>query len=857
MADLDIFFNRVREYFGKWFLQPEQDENLLRNSFKEHYKIFRSLLTANNNALELMAEMEQALNSGRPFGMTFVRSHCAALSFQVYKMIQRLQELSGGKYGGLSPSFKAVSERMEEVLARQPVVGDGPFILEMAEIDKHSADQVGEKMANLGEIANRAGLPVPDGFVISAAAAQRFLSANDLRDEINRRLTICNTDNLEELYTTSAAIHQLIAQAHLPEDLEVQIFEAYQRLAQRAGGGEILLAIRSSALGEDGGNASFAGQYRTQLNVSADLLIQSYKEIMAGKYKSQAIVYRLQRGFRHQDVIMCVGCLVMVDAKFGGVMYSRPPTNLRSSYVIISAVPGLAGQVVDGTVDTDIFYVAREVPHEIISRRLRRESGNDILSDDQVRELARIAVLLEVHFGAPQDIEWSINPQGEIVLLQSRPLGHVSKIADLASGPTGEDGPEALFAGGSTASSGVGCGAVCVVRSNVDLLRFPKGAILVVEHPLADWATLLPRATAVVSETGQVAAHLATVAREFGIPALFGVKGAMTKLTENQIITVDATGCRIYDGCHEELLGQPVNLPDLMKGSPLYKLLEDVLSLVAPLNLTDPASLYFRASSCKTLHDLTRFCHEKAVSEMFSFGSKFRFDEKAAKQLVGETPFQWWVIDLDNGFSESYNRREKFVHIGQIVSTPLLAIWEGMITIPWQGPPSVSLRGFGSILFQSTMNRELDPAVRSGLSNRNYFLVSKNFCNLSVRLGYHFSLVEAHVSDLLTENYVSFQFKGGAADENRRFIRVQLLKDILQQFDFRVEQKADALTARIEKKPAPFLLSRLKILGYLLIHTRQIDMVMDEQIKVEQYRQKILADINTILSPERIPAEEN
>jgi pyruvate, water dikinase len=294
-----------------------------------------------------------------------------------------------------------------------------------------------------------------------------------------------------------------------------------------------------------------------------------------------------------------------------------------------------------------------------------------------------------------------------------------------------------------------------------------------------------------------------------------------------------------------------------MKGSPVYKVLEQVLELAAPLNLTDPASVYFRPSSCKTFHDLTRFCHEKGVAEMFAFGSKYRFDEKAAKQLVGETPFQWWVIDLDDGFSEEYDRHQKFVHIDQIVSVPMLAIWSGMVAVPWHGPPPVSFRGFGSIIFQSTMNRELDPAVRSGLANRNYFLVSSNFCNLSVRLGYHFSLVESHVSDMLTENYVSFQFKGGAADEGRRFIRVQLLKDILERFGFRVEQKVDALTARIEKKPPPFLLSRLKILGYLLIHTRQIDMIMDEQFRVEQYRKKLLTDIETILKPDELPAAEN
>lgn len=852
-----MILQRFRNFFGKW-LAPPRDDARLRSSFQEHYKVFRSLLTANNNALELIAEMEQALNSGRPFSMTFVHSHCTALSFQVYKMIQRLQELADDRYGGLIPAFKAISEQMEAILAVRPVIAGGPFILGMNEIDRRSADQVGEKMANLGEIANRAVLPVPDGFVITSAAAHHFLTENDLQDEINRRMTICNLDNLEELYRTSAAIHGLITKAPVPVDLERQIHDAYQRLTERAGGRDRpVLAMRSSALGEDSGNASFAGQYRTQLNVEEDMMDQTYKEILAGMYKSQAIVYRLQRGFRHQDVIMCVGCLVMVDAKVGGVMYSRSPTDPRSPSVVISAAPGQAGQVVDGRVDTDIYEVGREPPYAIMALKLRRGADKEVLSDDQARELCRIAVRLEDHFGGPQDIEWSINQQDAIVLLQSRPLGQASTVEAIALTTAEQKGEDVLLAGGVAACRGVAAGPVYIVRASLDLLQFPKGAVLVVEHPLPEWATLLPRAAAVISETGQVAAHLATVSREFGIPALFGVPGAVEKLKNGQMVTVDATGGRVIDGSREDLLGEPEPPPNLMKGSPIYRVLEQVLELAAPLNLTDPASVYFRPSSCKTFHDLTRFCHEKGVSEMFSFGAKYRFDEKAAKQLVGETPFQWWVIDLDDGFSEEYDRHQKFVHIDQIVSVPMLAIWSGMIAVPWQGPPPVSFKGFGSIIFQSTMNRELDPAVRSGMSNRNYFLVSGNFCNLSVRLGYHFSLVESHVSHLLTENYVSFQFKGGAADANRRFIRVQLLKDILEQFGFRVEQKVDALTARIEKKPAPFLLSRLKILGYLLIHTRQIDMVMDEQFRVEQYRKKILTDIETILKPDEPPAVEN
>lgn len=841
--------------FRKIFsLQPQKndsDKTALRNSFQEHYKSFRSLLTANNNALELMAGMEQALSAGQPFGMAFVRGHCTALTVNIYKMIQHLHELSDGKYKRLTRSFKSISGRLEEILARQPEITGRELILPISEVDIHLTDHVGGKMANLGEIRNRVGLNVPEGFVITAAAAKHFIDSNNLQDEINRLLKVLDHNDLEELYTTSSSIQKLIINAPLPADLEGLIKENYMKLCH-SNNESVLVSMRSSAIGEDSGNLSFAGQYRTQLDVSKDMLGQTYKEIVASKYKSQAIVYRMQHGFRHQDVTMCVGCLVMVDGAVSGVMYSRSPMDPRSEWAVINAAPGLAAHVVDGSTATDLFKVSRSSPNNILAKELKippMDAGiSGTLTESQAKELAHIAVRLEDHFGSPQDIEWSIDRKGKIFILQSRPLNYIAlnESEDIEQTDNNDTG-RYLLAGGVTASSGVACGPVHIVRTNVDLLNFPKGAVLVIEHPLPEWSTLLTRAVAVVSETGHVTSHLATVSREFSIPAIFSVNNATVKLKNEEIITVDAVGRRIYSGQRDDLLGQTAEPPNLMTGSPVYRLLQETMKLITPLNLTNPASPYFSPSSCETYHDITRFCHEKAVAEMFNFSSRYGFDEKAAKQLTSDIPFQWWVIDLEDGFSEKVDRKEKFIHIDDIVSVPMLAIWDGMTAVQWKGPPPVSLKGFGSILFESTMRPGLDPGVRSRLVSKNYFLISRNFCNLSVRLGYHFSLVEAHLSDLLTENYVSFQFKGGAADANRRVIRLNLLKDILNKFDFRVEVKADALTARIEKKPAMFLIDRLKVLGYLLIHARQIDMVMGEQVMVDNYRRSIMADLEKII----------
>ncbi|HEX8987523.1 MAG TPA: PEP/pyruvate-binding domain-containing protein [Rhodocyclaceae bacterium] len=839
---------------------PKLGPEAAQSAFREHYRNFRALLAANNNALELMSAAEEMLQSGKPFGMAFVGGDLAALTANVRKMVHSLIALSDGRYKDLEARFEAISGRVHAIVSRQPVVQGTAFVLTMDEIDRNAVDEVGAKMANLGELRNRLGLRVPDGFAVTAIAARHFMEAAHVYEDINRRLQTLDVEDLEALYRASRDIEDLIRGASLPGDLERLLIEHSGRLAQSARGA-ITVSMRSSALGEDTRPGSFAGQYRTRLNVPLADITATYKDIVAGKYRSQAIVYREQRGYRHQDVLMCVGCLTMVDAVTSGVAYSRPPDDARNPVVVIHAAPGLGNHIVDGTSAYDLLHVARAAPHGITAVRLAQPSGS-CLSDAHARELAALSVRIEDHFGSPQDIEWAVDGEGRLVFLQARPVGASAAPASYAEGerrPVVEAAGVPLMSGGVTASGGAAAGPVCKVASAEDVLRFPRGGVLVVETPDPEWAVVVNRAAAVVSESGQMATHLATVAREFGVPALFDLPGVMAELAEGQMVTVDATGRRIHAGRIEALLDASPYRPNLMEGSPIHQLLKEALSHITPLTLTAPESPAFRPRSCRTLHDITRFCHEKSLAEMLHLGRRFGVRDKSAKQLyvVGQ-PSQWWVVNVDDGFRPDADLSGPFIRIEDIVSEPMHAIWQGMTAVPWQGPPAMSLRGFGSIVAQSAMNPHLDPAVHSNMSGRNYFLISRTYCNLSVRLGYHFALAEASFSDVVSESYVNFSFQGGAADEHRRRRRVNLLAEALREIGFRIEVKGDAVMARIEKRPTPYLRERLMILGYLLIHTRQMDMVMHDAARVGKFMEKIRADIQTIREsapgPESAPA---
>jgi pyruvate,water dikinase len=639
---------------------------------------------------------------------------------------------------------------------------------------------------------------------------------------------------------------------------------AYEHLESKAGKG-VRVAMRSSALGEDMEGTSFAGQYRSELNVSADNILQAYKEIVASKYSVPAMTYRLNMGIRDEDVAMCAGCLKMVEAVSGGVMYSRNPVRPREETVLINSVWGLPKSVVDGSTATDLFVVSRADPMRIVKREIPLKEQQLVcypeegvcrlqmtdekgavasLSDAKAIELAGTGVRIEEHYGTPQDMEWALESDGSIILLQCRPLQkrplHEAGEAEALEGP---ENAQEILKGGVTASSGAGAGDVFIVKKDMDALRFPKGGVLVASHALPRWATVLDRASAVVTERGSVAGHLANVAREFGVPALFGVERAVERLKQGQEVTVDADALRVYEGRVEDLLKQTVRPGNLMEGSPVFEALRGAASHIVPLTLLDPDSPDFSPRNCRTFHDMTRYCHEKVVEEMFRFGKEHRFPERSSKQLFVKVPMQWWILNLDDGLKGEVGR---YVRLEDIVCAPMLALWEGITAVPWEGPPAVDGRGFMSVMFQATANRALVPGMRSAYATRNYFMISKEYCSLSSRFGFHFSTIEALVGERSGENYIRFIFKGGAADAHRRHRRVLFVGEILDEYDFRTEVREDNLIARIEDREEEFMKGRLRILGYLIIHTRQLDMIMANDASVALYRKKIRRDIKEL-----------
>lgn len=843
---------RLRRWLGRGEPPAPDPAELAREEefkvrLRERCARFRRLLSANKSALEAMSDVEERLAGVKPFGMDYVRAASTRTVTAVFQMVRELNALSDNGYASLQEAFDRIRGDMERLLALPEHAARGPLILPLADVRLTDLPRVGGKMANLGELAANVGLDVPDGFAVTVAAYYRFMEYNGLRSELERRIQATDMRSLDEVFSLSAALQQCVLAAPLPPDLEAAVTEAVEAMKERAGD-DLLLALRSSAVGEDALGVTFAGQYRSELNVPPEEACEVWKEIVASKYAVTAMSYRYQRGIPDDVAPMSVGVLAMVRAGAGGVAYSRDPVaaSRGQERVVLNAVPGLPQAVVDGAVTPDVFVFSRENPPRLLEKHPADAAAAPSLTAVQAAELARVALALEEYYNEPQDVEWALEAgDGRIMVLQSRPLREADGGPDRGEGAQATELPPGLTVlagGGVPVSPGVGMGPAFVARKEADMLSFPEGGVLVVERAYPRWATLLARASGLVSETGGMAGHLASVAREYRLPAVFSLPDACRLLENAGDVTLDANRNVVLAGRQAQLIPPMAAPPNLMAGSPVYLRLEALAQLMTPLHLLDPDAPEFAPQHCRSLHDITRFCHEKAVRLMFDDDAGV--GRRMGKQLKAGVKLQYWVVDMGGGFTRTVGG--PVVDLSEIASAPMLALWEGMVAVPWAGPPSSGAAGFMSVVFESAMNPELESTAPTTMAERNFFIIGDRYMILQARYGYHFCTVECLAGEDSHENFVNFQFKGGAADRERRRLRARMLAGLLEGHGFRADVKDDSLFAVAEGFDAAETLRKTRLLGYLLIHSRQVDMIMRESAKAEALRKKLAGDMDAL-----------
>ena len=828
--------------FLRRFLKEEVDE---MSRLQEQFGHFRRLLTENNQALEIMADMEEKLSGEFLFDTGYLETETGRLLDSVWGVVTELNlMLTGDRHPELNSVYRRLAEEIRLELAALPSIPETPYVLPLSALNRELAPAVGSKMANLGEIGNRIGLPVPQGFAITAMAYKRFLEGAQLSGELEAMLARASIHDLESLETISLEIQELILRAPLPPDLEEALAQAVQNLPTP------WLAVRSSAVGEDS-EFSFAGQFATLLNVAAAGLPEHYKQIVASKFTSQAIFYWKYQHFSVSELPMAVGVLAMVPARASGVMFSQDPQAPEADHVLISSVWGLGPYAVDGAISPDLYVVSRKEGHPIKERRVTEkpaalvcqpgggvaaaalpleQGSSPSLTDVQVRTLTEIALILENHFGGPQDIEWTLGEAGNLVILQSRPLRlSTPRFAAALRERPAEPATPPLLSFGVRAVGGAVAGRVYLFLHDEDVANIPPGAVVVARQPSARLVLAMDRIAAIITEVGSPTDHMTILAREFHIPTLVDVGSATRVLRPGQIVTVDADAARVYPGIVTEVLERQPEPAEDLRSYPVFQKLGRILKLTNPLNLIDPESADFLAGNCRTLHDLTRFCHEKAMDAMFIPDVERVLDSSRVSRLVTDLPLNLFILDLGGGLKVSGQAQ---VREEDIASRPFKALLRGFHhpRVSWAGKVAPDMKGFMSV-FANTMY-DMGKTER-GLGGKSFAIITDSYLNFNSRLGYHFGMMDAYISEERNDNYISFQFKGGAAAVDRRERRARLLKRILDDLGFKAQAKGDLVQGRLVKYSLLETEETLELAGLLMAFCRQLDLALSSDTVLE------------------------
>ena len=827
-------------------------------AFRKRYARFRKLLDANAALGALMANMERKRSGKFLFGSVYLRGAVKSSLDLTRRMVVSLQKMRAARYDGLSAAFERIEARLLPFLPQEQATFDEsvPLTYDIRQTHAGMVDIVGGKCASLGEMSSRAGVLVPRGFAVTLRAFHLFMAHDGLHARIIERLGKAEPEQREEFSGILGEIRALIEATPLPVEL-AQAFEA--ALTQSFGSEDVRLAVRSSALSEDG-DTSFAGQFLSELGIAREDLPASYKRVVASLFTLSATVYRLHQGIPLEDSGMAVACIEMVDAVASGVSYSHNPADLLDENMIISAIWGLGPYLVDDVVQPDAWVVTRMEPHALISSKASRkdrklaldsrgvpeerpvpEGEREMLclSEAEALEHAAVVMRLERHYGSYQDIEWAKDRTGRIVCLQSRPLG-IRAGAAAPKTPLMSNYP-LLLEGGESVYAGVGCGQVVMPRTGAELAGFPEGGILVAAHSNAAYAQVLDRAEAVVTEAGGITGHMATVCREFKIPTILNMPGAMQTLKPGTRITVDSFSCRVYEGTVEELLPMRMRSEDaLLRDTPVHAQLREAAQHILPLNLIDPQAAEFSPEGCRTLHDIMRYVHECSYHEMFAISDIVSELDGGAFKFDAPLPIDLYIIDLDRGADLPPGARKATPE--QILSVPFRALLKGMMRpdTMLRQPRPISLGGFMSVLGQQIANPQ---GGDSRFGDRSYAIISDRYLNFSSRVGYHYSVLDAYCGKTVSKNYISFKFQGGAAGETRRIRRCKAIALILEELGFAVALHGDSLQSRFQKYDAAIIEDRLDQLGRLLQVTRQLDMRMVDDAAIVQFKEEFMAGI--------------
>jgi pyruvate,water dikinase len=822
----------IGDLFKYWTYQVFSPGTVLKGK----YEAFKMLLEYDQQAHEGMAELQRISFEALPVDANRIHACYNDFSHAVGRIVDLLAQMCQGCYSDLKV-YHAKFDQYIRYLLNPPRIAylpDKPHTLRLSPMVESDPQQVGGKARMLMEAGGQLQLPVPQGFVITTNAFALLIEHNRLRPFIDQALARIHPHDPSTLAAVSKTLAAAMMEIDIPARLEGEIQNELKALLDRCRGNP-LLAVRSSAVAEDS-ETTFAGQYRSCLHVHPAELLGAYRKVLASKFEPAALFYRISAGLEDGQTPMAVVVMEMLNPDVSGVVYTRGPTPDMMDRLSIHYVPGDGQDLVSGRRPATVISIPRK------QNKVVRDAQRDLsqashtadvrLDKATVSTLVQWAMQLEDLLGQPCDIEWCRRPSDEPVMLQCRPLLMQTpphRSTDRQRPPADRSTARLLYQGGVCACAGAGCGPVHKIEGETELASVPQNSVALLTSASPRTISILDRVSAVVLEQGSVAGHFQTVAREFNIPTLVQAANVKGILNPGDYVTVDAAEGKIYAGCIQGLAPNHRQAAAKRDTNPLLRKLEAAMGFITPLELIDPNDPSFAPQSCRSMHDILRFAHEKAVHEMFAIGDRRLKRKRGARRLVGELPLVIYVMDVGGGIRES-KAAQTTIRIEDVICEPMHALWQGLLhpDIQWAGHHHFDWAEYDRLV----MNGGIISPESAMLSS--YAVVAQHYLNFCLKFGYHFAIIDTLFQTAPKTSHVRFRFSGGGGDPQGRALRVQFIRRVLQALGFSVKTEGDLVNARHHGQDnAPIARAVLRV-GHLLGVTRLLDMHLHDEQTVER-----------------------
>jgi len=821
---------------------PEGAQDIDIWRVKALFNNFRKILQLNTLVFEEISAMDRVLGGEFFFDRHFLEESIRTVASHVHHVTYNLNALTNNRFVPLYDRYQEIRIILDDILAGNTSALFCPPVLPLDRLSWELEPLVGIDLICLAELRHHPGIKACDGLVISSDAFHA-ISTNAITQ-----------DNTEKVLSAAMATESLQG--------------ALQPLLTRHPG--ILLSISATRLDGQPDDPRDLGEFLLKEDGSDCLIILADDSLPheqttgspspGSPMPHETIFSDSGNGTRVDLFLKGIGRIIEIfterchslfpDTVPRVALFLRPASNALARGTITSR-----DNTRDGTPllkvtswlpghreEMDVYQIRRIYPFDFVSststqkdidlvfpdglqstsntpqnQQFRR--GSATILPQETQSLAETAMTLERVMGIPVIMHWECRENGEFVATRLFPFLEKKVEVTGLERPFEMDDVSVLAEGGQVVQSGVVAGVAFHVSHNTSLNDFPIGGVAIAPFATPQLTPLLHRASAILTEYGNPVGHLATVARELNLPALFGIPGILETVPNGAEVTVDTGQARVYKGVIDHLIDLGNSESSFTPNYPEYRTLRRLLRFISPLRLVNPDDPSFSAENCRSFHDIIHFCHEMAVDELAHIQERrpgLKGIRTTRLHLPGHMDIN--LLDIGGGLPDGPVPQPE---LADILSEPFAVFLDGLLN-PQAAGETLPTLGIRDIISSIPMTARLSNAS-ADMSGDNLAIISQEYMNLSLRLGYHFSVLDAHLSNDPHRNYIYFRFIGGLADQTRRARRALFISDVLGAMDFKVFWKGDLVVGRMKFEHQDVLCSALYVLGALTTYSRQRD----------------------------------